>query len=71
MEEWVGAQWHRFIQRAANKQHDHAVVPVFGRAGRATGCSASLAVVPTLALGGWSPKPWRCRPPSRCSTMWR
>lgn len=26
MEEWVGAQWHRFIHRAANRQHPHAAV---------------------------------------------
>ena len=26
MEEWVGAQWDRFIQRAANRQHPHAAV---------------------------------------------
>lgn len=26
MEEWVGTQWHRFIQRAANRQHAHAAV---------------------------------------------
>ena len=26
MEEWVGAQWDRFIQRAANRQHVHAAV---------------------------------------------
>jgi nitric oxide reductase NorD protein len=26
MEEWVGAQWDRFIQRAANRQHAHAAV---------------------------------------------
>jgi len=26
MEEWVGQQWHRFIHRAASRQHAHAAV---------------------------------------------
>ena len=42
MEEWVGQQWHRFIHRAASRQHAHAAT------GRLE--TEALSLPPTVAV---------------------
>ena len=64
MEEWVGAQWDRFIQRAANRQHAHAAVHLpevqraIGMLFRAGGGAAAVRVASSTEGRVGGPRDW-------------
>ncbi|AOW14313.1 VWA domain-containing protein [Hydrogenophaga crassostreae] len=64
MEEWVGAQWHRFIQKAASKQHAHAAVHLpdvqrtIGMLFRAGGGAHAVRVAPATDVRAGGPRDW-------------
>ena len=64
MEEWVGAQWHRLIQRAANRQHVQAAVHLpdvqraIGMLFRAGGGSHAVRVAPGSNRRVGGPRDW-------------
>lgn len=64
MEEWVGAQWHRFINKAANRQHAHAAVHLhemqraIGMLFRAGGGGHAVRVAPATDVRSGGPRGW-------------
>lgn len=64
MEEWVGAQWHRFISRAASRQHAHAAVHLpqmqrtIGLLFRAGGGSHAVRVAPATDVRSGGRRGW-------------
>lgn len=64
MEEWVGAQWHRFINRSANRQHAHAAVHLpemqraIGMLFRAGGGGHAVRVAPATQVRSGGPRGW-------------
>ena len=64
MEEWVGAQWDRFIQRAANRQHAHAAVHLpevqraIGMLFRAGGGASAVRVASVTESRVGGPRDW-------------
>ena len=64
MEEWVGAQWHRFINKAASRQHAHAAVHLpemqraIGMLFRAGGGGHAVRVAPATDVRSGGPRGW-------------
>jgi nitric oxide reductase NorD protein len=64
MEEWVGQQWHRFIHRAASRQHAHAVVHLpdvqraIGMLFRAAGGAHGVRLAPATDSRSGGPRDW-------------
>lgn len=64
MEEWVGAQWHKFIQRASSKQHASAAVHLpevqraIGMLFRAGGGAHAVRVAPATDVRSGGPRDW-------------
>lgn len=64
MEEWVGAQWHRFINKAASRQHAHAAVHLpemqraIGMLFRAGGGNHAVRVAPATDVRSGGPRGW-------------
>ena len=64
MEEWVGAQWDRFIQRAASRQHAHAAVHLpevqraIGMLFRAGGGASAVRVASVTESQVGGPRGW-------------
>lgn len=64
MEEWVGQQWHRFIHRAANRQHAHAAVHLpevqraIGMLFRAAGGAHGVRLAPATDTRSGGPRDW-------------
>jgi nitric oxide reductase NorD protein len=64
MEEWVGAQWHRFIQRAASREHAQAAVHLsdvqrsIGMLFRAGGGAHGVRVAPAAEVRAGGPRGW-------------
>lgn len=64
MEEWVGAQWHRFINKAANREHLHAAVHLpdmqraIGILFRAGGGGHAVRVAPATRVRTGGPRGW-------------
>ncbi|MGS5086192.1 VWA domain-containing protein [Hydrogenophaga sp. A37] len=64
MEEWVGQQWHRFIHRAASRQHAHAAVHLpdvqraVGMLFRAAGGAHGVRLAPATDSRSGGPRDW-------------
>ena len=64
MEEWVGQQWHRFIHRAASRQHAHAAVHLpdvqraIGMLFRAAGGAHGVRLAPATDSRSGGPRDW-------------
>ncbi|QCB46217.1 VWA domain-containing protein [Hydrogenophaga sp. PAMC20947] len=64
MEEWVGAQWHRFINKAASRQHPQAAVHLpemqraIGMLFRAGGGGHAVRVAPATDVRSGGPRGW-------------
>jgi len=64
MEEWVGQQWHRFIHRAASRQHAHAAVHLpevqraIGMLFRAAGGAHGVRLAPATDTRSGGPRDW-------------
>lgn len=64
MEEWVGRQWHRFIARAADRQHADAAVHLpqmqrtIGMMFRAAGGAAGVRLAPAADAVAGGPRGW-------------
>ena len=64
MEEWVGAQWHRFINKAANREHAQAAVHLpdvqraIGMLFRAGGGGHAVRVAPATRVRSGGPRGW-------------
>ena len=64
MEEWVGTQWHRFINKAASRQHAHAAVHLpemqraIGMLFRAGGGGHAVRVAPATDVRSGGPRGW-------------
>ena len=64
MEEWVGQQWHRFIHRAASRQHVHAAVHLpevqraIGMLFRAAGGAHGVRLAPATDTRSGGPRDW-------------
>jgi nitric oxide reductase NorD protein len=64
MEEWVGQQWHRFINRAASHQHAHAAVQLpevqraIGMLFRAAGGAHGVRLAPATDIRIGGPRDW-------------
>ena len=64
MEEWVGQQWHRFIHRAASRQHANAAVHLpdvqraIGMLFRAAGGAHGVRLAPATDTRSGGPRDW-------------
>ena len=64
MEEWVGQQWHRFIHRAASRQHASAAVHLpevqraIGMLFRAAGGAHGVRLAPATDTRSGGPRDW-------------
>ncbi|MFO1340250.1 MAG: VWA domain-containing protein [Burkholderiaceae bacterium] len=64
MEAWVGAQWHRWVTRAADRSHPEAAAtlaemrPLLGPLFRAAGGPAATRVAPAAASAAGGPRRW-------------
>lgn len=64
MEEWVGAQWHRLISRAASRAHEHAAVELpqmqrsIGMLFRAVGGAHGVRIAPACDSRIGGPRDW-------------
>ena len=64
MEEWVGQRWHRFIHRAASREHAHAAVQLpevqraIGMLFRAAGGAHGVRLAPATDTRSGGPRDW-------------